>query len=272
MKKKNLLLALFLLLASILLWSVIRGRNEDMAASAFKPDDIHIKIDSVEKGYPAPVGFDTIVRHVGYHLRYNEAYEQASWVVYILTREEVESGNEERSENFRPDTSIKTGSASLRDYSGSGYDRGHLAPAADMKWSPAAMSESFLLSNMSPQVPGFNRGVWSRLETKVRQWAVENDSLLVITGPVLGNIDTFIGENRVGVPKYYYKVIADISSPTYKSIAFLIENKSSSADLFSFAVTIDSLEKVTGFNFFSRLPDQDAIEWMESRLDLSSWR
>jgi endonuclease G len=125
---------------------------------------------------------------------------------------------------------------------------------------------------MSPQVPGFNRGVWSRLETKVRQWAVENDSLLVITGPVLGNIDTFIGDNRVGVPKYYFKVLADISSPTYKAIAFLIENKSSSADLFSFAVPVDSVEKVTGFDFFSRLPNQEMIEWMESRLVLSGWR
>ena len=272
MKRNHLLTAALLTVVSISVWLLIKNRNDELAASLFSPEDIVIKIGSVEMGYPAVIESDTIIRHFGFDLMYNETYEQAAWVAYILTREEVESGNEERSENFRPDTSIITGSAALKDYAGSGYDRGHLAPAADMKWSPVAMSESFLLSNMSPQEPGFNRGVWSRLEARVRNWAVENDSILVISGPVLKNIETFIGDNNVGVPKYYFKVIADISSPTYKVIAFLVENKSSSADLFSFAVTVDSVEKVTGLNFFSSLPDQEMIEWMEKRLMIPGWK
>lgn len=270
--KKKFLLILILPAVAILLWLVINKRSNELTASVFTPGDIILKIDSAEEGFPTANEVDTIIRHAGFDLRYNELYEQAAWVAYILTRYEVESGNEERSENFRPDTSVTTGSAVLRDYAGSGYDRGHLAPAADMKWSPVAMSESFLLSNMSPQVPGFNRGVWSRLESRVREWAVDNDSLLVITGPVLKDIDKFIGENKVGVPKYYFKVLADISSPSYKAIGFIIENKSSSADLLSFAVPIDSIEKLTGLDFFSRLPNQEIIEWMESKVILDGWR
>jgi len=124
---------------------------------------------------------------------------------------------------------------------------------------------------MSPQLPGFNRGVWSRLETKVREWAVENDSILVITGPVLNDIDNYIGENRVGVPKAYFKVLADISPPTYKVIAFLLNNQSSTADIFTFVVSVDSLEMVTGYDFFSSLTDQSMIGRMESGTSISGW-
>ena len=272
MARKKIALVLAIILACLLIW-VMTNRRTDVAATAamFMPV-VEIKIDSVEEAYPYNGDPDTVIKHAGFDLSYSEKYEQASWVAYILTREEVETGNEERTDDFRPDTAVISGSAVLKDYSGSGYDRGHLAPAADMKWSAQAMSESFLLSNMSPQVPGFNRGVWARLESKVRDWAVQNDSLLVITGPVLNNINTFIGESRVGVPGAYFKVIADISYPEYKAIAFLLENKSSGDDLFSFAVTIDSVEKVTGYDFFSNLPDQEMVEWFESRLITTGWK
>lgn len=272
MKKKNILLVIVILLVVLLVWIISNRRMDEAATAAISMPVIKIQIDSVEEGFPYDGDPDTIVRHAGFDLSYNEKYEQASWVAYILTREEVESGSEERTDNFRPDTAVITGSAVLKDYAGSGYDRGHLAPAADMKWSAQAMSESFLLSNMSPQVPGFNRGVWSRLEAKVREWAVENDSLLVITGPVLEDISTYIGDSHVGVPGAYFKIIADISSPEYKVIAFLLENNTSGKDIFSFAVTVDSVEKVTGFDFFSKLPDQDMVEWFESRLITTGWK
>ncbi len=272
MKRKYITPIVVILLISAIIWIITNRRIDDAATSAISMPVLKIKIGSVEEGYPYDGDPDTIVKHTGFDLCYNEVYEQASWVAYILTRDEVESGKEERSENFRPDTAVVTGSAVLKDYAGSGYDRGHLAPAADMKWSEQAMSESFLLSNMSPQVPGFNRGIWARLEAKVRDWALQNDSLLVITGPVFNKINTYIGESRVGVPGAYFKVITDISSPEYKVIAFLLDNKSSGKDLFSFAVTVDSVEKVTGYDFFSKLPDQEMVEWFESRLITTGWQ
>lgn len=235
------------------------------------PMEIHIEWINLATGYPLTYTTDTIRSYFGFDLGYNEQFEQASWVAYVLTRNEIESGDIGRTNNFRPDTTIITGSAALGDYRGSGYDRGHLAPAADMKWDPRAMSESFLMTNMSPQSSSFNRGIWSRLETQVRNWAVQKDSIYIITGPVLHPIDTLIGENRVGVPYYYFKVLVDLSPPDHSFIAFLLPNTGSSSDLLRFAISVDSLELVTGYDFFASAPDPEVIDWLEGNLDLDSW-
>ena len=235
------------------------------------PANINIQWSDMTTGYPLTSTTDTIRSYTGFDLGYNEQYEQASWVVYVITREEVESGQVDRTDNFRPDTSISTGSAELKDYRGSGFDRGHLAPAGDMKWDRTAMSESFLMSNMSPQEPSFNRGIWKRLEEQVRNWAIEKDSLFVITGPVLESLVSSIGENEVGVPGFYFKVLVDLSPPDHTFIAFMLPNTGSSGNLDQFAITVDSLEQVTGYDFFASAPDQEVIEWLESQLDLGSW-
>jgi len=222
-------------------------------------------------GYPLAATADTVVSYTGFDLAYNEQFEQAAWVAYVLTKEEIESGFVERSDNFRSDTNIRTGSASLADYRGSGYDRGHLAPAGDMKWDPEAMSESFYLSNMSPQHPRFNRGIWKSLETQVRNWALEKDSIYVITGPVLDPIDNYIGENQVGIPPYYFKVLVDLSPPDHSLIAFLLPNAATSDSLMSFAITVDSLEALTGYDFFAEAPNPEMMDWLERQYDLDSW-
>jgi len=250
-----------------------KSKGGELESAILKSPPFHISIewDNLAAGYPLTLTTDYIRSYTGFDLGYNERYEQASWVAYVLTREEVESGNIKRTDNFRIDTSIATGSADLSDYRGSGYDRGHLAPAGDMKWNSLAMSESFLMSNMSPQTPSFNRGIWRSLETKVRGWATQKDSIYVITGPLLGSIDTMIGLNEVGIPQYYFKVLVDLSPPDHSMIAFLLPNTGSSADLIQFAISVDSLEKITGYNFFASAPDPEVIEWLEKQLDLDSW-
>ena len=132
-----------------------------------------IELPQVEEG-------EVVIRHVGYTLSYNEIHEQANWVAYELTAEEV-AGEVERKDAFRADPEVESGSAALADYRGSGYDRGHLAPVADMKWSAEAMAESFYMSNMSPQKPEFNRGIWKKLEMKVRGWATREEAVLIVT-------------------------------------------------------------------------------------------
>ena len=232
---------------------------------------IVIAWNDLSTGYPHALTADTILSYSGFDLGYNEQYEQAAWVAYVLTREEVEWGIVERTDNFRADTNLSTGSASPADYQGSGFDRGHLAPAGDMQWNPTAMSESFLMSNMSPQLPGFNRGIWKKLESEVRNWALEKDSIYVITGPVLAPIDSFIGENQVGVPQYFYKVLVDLSPPDHSLIAFLLPNSASSDSLLQFAIPVDSLEQITGYDFFAGAPNQEMVDWLERQLDLGSW-
>lgn len=229
----------------------------------------------------------------GYTICYREEYEQPEWAAYTLTAEKLVK-NASRADNFRPDPLISTGSASLADYKGSGYDRGHLAPAADFSYSAEAMSDSFYLSNMSPQNGSFNRGIWAKLEAAVRDWAGETLITYVVTGPVLEKPASeygFIGANEVSVPEYYYKALlfvyednaevpsaltaagtsadALISATTsdgqqvwlYAS-GYLLPNEKSSADLASFMVSIDDIEARTGLDFFSLLPDvyEDALE------------
>lgn len=213
---------------------------------------------------------DQIVRHYAYALSYKEAHEQAEWVAYMLCRERAVS-SQERTDKFLEDKLVKTGSATTKDYAKSGYDRGHLAPAADMGWSAQTMKESFYFSNMSPQLPAFNRGIWKRMEEQVRQWALAYDTIYVVTGPVLKIGLPTIGPNKVSVPEYYYKAILDYT-PKPRCIAFLIQNKGDSNALQHFTVAVDRIEELTGLDFFAWLPDAVEIKLeKECKPDLWSW-
>lgn len=212
---------------------------------------------------------DQIVRHKYYTLSYSEPDEQAEWVAYLLTSK-MPSSAFERADDFREDPLVATGSAALTDYVGSGYDRGHLCPAADMSFAEDAMSDTFYMSNMSPQNASFNRGIWSQLEAQVRSWALSYDSLYVITGPVLISKKGKIGANEVTVPYSYYKVILDYCQPGIKMIAFILPNEKGTGSLESYAVKTDSIEKITGIDFFPSLPD-DLETKLESTCIPSDW-
>ena len=220
-----------------------------------------------------PVGPDDeiVVSHTGYTLSYCEEYEVPYWVAYSLTKEEVSTQVATRDDNFREDPSVPTGSATLQDYKKSGYDRGHMAPAADFRWSDDAMNDTFYLSNMCPQKHAFNAGIWSDLESAVRSIAYTDEEIYVVTGPVLtdGPYET-IGENKVAVPKYYYKVILDYTDPVIKAIGFILPAENSSEPLSYFAVTVDKVEEVTGIDFFPALPD-DIEDVVEAECDSSLW-
>jgi endonuclease G len=212
-----------------------------------------------------------VIEHGSYILSYDEKHEQAEWVAYELTASEAQ-GSYERTNNFRRDPKVETGSASLADYKGSGYDRGHLAPAADMSFTRSAMSQSFYLSNMTPQEPAFNRGIWRKLESRVRDWAQNNGSVYVMTGGILnGSYKDEIGPNDVTVPSYYYKVILDYDGPSQsKAIAFILPNKRGTKPLKDYAVAVDAVEQRTGIDFFHELPD--AVEnKLEASVSTGDW-
>jgi endonuclease G len=215
---------------------------------------------------------DHIIKHTYYTLSYSEKYEQPYWVIYITTKQNIENGKSERKNNFRPDPLVKTGSSESSDYLKSGYDRGHLLPAGDMKFSDLAMSETFFYSNISPQHPSFNRGIWLRLEDLVRQWTNEFDSLYIVTAGVLVGIQETIGSNEVGVPKYFYKIILHQNQQhCYNSMCFLIPNKVGEKDLFDFVITIDSLENLTGIDFFYKLGAK-VENTFESKINIDFWK
>ena len=212
---------------------------------------------------------ENIIKHHYYTLSYSEEHEQAEWVQYKL-QPHLFDKNISRTNNFRKDPFVKALSAQLTDYKSSGYDRGHLAPAGDMKYNINAMSESFYLSNISPQNPSFNRRIWRMIENKFRDWASEYGELIIITAGVLHQeqLDT-IGENNISVPKYYYKVAIDPSNHK-RNIALLIENKSSKEPIVNYVVSIDSLESFTGIDFFHHL-DKDIQNEIESQTHIGLW-
>ena len=220
--------------------------------------------------YGVPGAADTIIEREGYALGYIEKHEQPAWVQYIMTAEEVSGLAAKRGDDFRPDPEVPTGSATPQDYTRSGYDRGHLAPAADMSFSVKTISESFYMSNMSPQTPQFNRGIWSKLEKQVRHFATKEKRIVVVTGPILPAEKTnTIGANRVTVPEYYYKVIYD-TTPPEKMVAFVLPNRGSKADLRTFTVTVDRVEELTGLDFFSTVP-QPKQEQLEQIITVENW-
>lgn len=249
----------FLFITTLLLFIVTNScAQEENQASIIEK----LEIPKVNSG-------DVVINHTGYSLLYNEDHEQASWVAYELTKDET-NNIFERTDKFIVDPLVKTGTATDADYSGSGYDRGHLAPAADMGWSATTEAESFYYSNMSPQEPGFNRGIWKRLEDLVRTWAVENNSIYITTGPILTTGLPSIGPDKVSVPKYFYKVILDYTEPDIKAIGFLIPNSSQSSSLQSFVVSIDSIEALSGIDFYPKLPD-DQEKRLEKSITIDDW-
>lgn len=214
---------------------------------------------------------EQIIKHEGYTVSYNSNYKIANWVAYELTSKEAKSKKNERSNKFVMDPAVKGASAMNEDYTRSGYDRGHLAPAGDMKWSAKAMRESFYLSNICPQKPGLNRGIWKELEEQARLWAMDNGSLLVVTGPVITDNMKRLGKNRVGIPGSFYKVFGMLTENGYKGIAFIFENRDyKNTSLKSMAISVDSAEKVTGIDFFPSLPG-DQQKKMEATVDWHSW-
>jgi len=213
-----------------------------------------------------------VVKHKYYAMSYVEKYEQPEWVSYELTKDRLYTKSVGRTNDFRPDSKVRTGSASLADYRGSGYDRGHLVPAGDMGFDFTAMSETFYMSNMSPQKRNFNGGIWRELEELTRSWTKKFKHLYVVTGPVLTEeMIGYIGNNQVAVPSYYYKVVLDLSEPELKGIGYIMPNEVSDRPIHEYATSIDKVEQITGINFFANLMEARLEEEIEKEFNTDLW-
>jgi len=235
----------------------------------FTPSYKAVAVSSSEKQLPAsehiiygyPSTTDTILYRKGYVLDHDNNKKVAVWVSYHLTDKYLVK-NVNRSDDFRPDPDLPKGQrAELIDYKKSGYDKGHLVPAEDMRREEKTESESFLLSNMTPQIgPKFNRGIWKELEAKVRRWVKQRKDIYVIAGPIYEsqNYKT-IGPNKVAVPTAFYKIIVscNYNGKDIDAIAFILPNKPiPSKKLANYITTIDEVEKETGLDFFHDLEKQ----------------
>lgn len=198
---------------------------------------------------------EQIIHHTGYIVSYNKDLKLPNWISYELTREETK-GKEKRSNRFITDPLVKGLIATNADYARSGYDKGHMAPAADMKWSPQAMEASFYFSNICPQHPQLNRRGWKKLEEKIRDWAITDSAIIIICGPIITKQPKTIGKNKVAVPQQFFKVVLSPFAKPMRAIGFLFNNRQAVEPLSTYAVTIDSIERLTNMDFFAPLPDE----------------
>jgi len=213
-----------------------------------------------------------LVEHSAMFLSYNEQHEQANWVAHVIIPK-VNERNLPRPNDFRPDPKVSTKSATKQDYWDSGFDRGHLVPSADFRWSKKAMSETYFYSNMSPQRSVMNGRRWAELENALRKYVKKADEqLIVLTGPWLSDDLTKVpqGSKRLSIPRYFYKVVLDIEGDETKGIAFLMPNNHCHESLEDYAVSIDYIEEKTGINFFPKLADTLQHQ-LENTFDYTLW-
>ena len=233
------------------------------------PEDVSFDYISLKTPICHPSNPRQIIHHTGFSVSYNEGWRLPNWVAYEMTREKTVGGSE-RKNNFTKDPHVIGAIASADDYKYSGYDRGHMAPAADMKWDDIAMRESFYFSNICPQHPNLNQRGWKKLEDKIRHWAVADSAIIIVCGPLVNDSCRKLGANEVVIPHAFYKVILSPFLTTPQAIGFIFKNEQATEPLLSYVVTVDSVEVVTGIDFFSALPD--GIEnLIESVVDISRW-
>lgn len=211
-----------------------------------------------------------IISREGYTLSYNESRRIPNWVSYELTRSEV-AGQVPREKGFYQDPEVNGTQANLQDYKYSGWDRGHMAPAGDMKWSETAMYESCYLSNICPQNPDLNGGRWRILEEKCRDLADDYSSVNIVCGPIIedGRYGT-IGDSKVVVPDAFFKVLLIKQGDRYESIGFYFKNEPAPQALRSYSCSVDEIENKAGIDFFSNLSDE-IEDSLESRFSSTFW-
>ena len=244
----------------------IEKQNEDYPDMSKETSETYSEFS--EDYLPKPT-YNAVVTHKYFTLSYSEPHEQAEWVAYELRKDQI-IDNDFKRPYFVQDREVKSGSADWRNYKNSGYDKGHLIPAADREFSKNAYHETFLTSNISPQDHDFNAGIWNRLEQKTRYWAKKYDGVYVVTGGVLKDGLNTIGDENVSVPDVFYKNLVDISKGKHKAIAFLIPNKATNKSFYDYVVSIDEVERQTGIDFFPKIPDS-IEDKLEATFNLNDW-
>ena len=259
-KKKNSSLKWFI--AAVIIIALIGGTDfasllEKANKEVIQEANRHADVERMEIPLMDADAQGQIINRTGYTLAYNAKTKTPQWVAWELTKAETR-GDAERNNEFLPDPQVIGTKVETYDYSNSGYDRGHMAPAGDMKWSEEAMQESFYMSNICPQNHNLNKGDWNDLEIKTREWARRYGKAYVVCGPIYreGKTVQSIGTHRVSVPHAFFKAILVYRKDTPIAMGFLFENREGHRPLKNYLVSVDSLESLTGMDFFSQLPDE----------------
>jgi len=218
----------------------------------------------------APTSFTEEVDHLGFSLNYDHHHKNPRWVAYELSPKRLVDCADRDNQKFVVDIKLSQRSADPQDYRNSGYDRGHLAAAGDMKWSKEVMRQSFITSNISPQSPSMNRGKWASLENLVRAWSKNSERTYIVTGPVLHDQLDKLNQTEISIPEYHYKVVLRLKNNRWSGIAFLMDQMPQGRSLVAFVFTIREIEEITGINFYPHLKIQES-RVIEENVDLALW-
>lgn len=212
---------------------------------------------------------DQIKEYNGFVLSFSSENHTPNWVGWELLSSEV-GGSVSRSDKFWTDNEI-VGCPTHSDYKHSGFDRGHMIPAADQKWDTEAMNDCFVMANICPQDGALNSGAWNTLEEKCRLWTQRDSAIVIVAGPIYKTSDRkTIGENKVRVPSAFYKVIVAPYLENPRGIGFVYPNMSAPGNMQNYVMTIDDVEELTGIDFFCNLPD-DIENEVESVSSFKEW-
>lgn len=210
------------------------------------------------------------IKYTGFNVAFNPEKHQPNYVSWILTADKTDGPYSRKDVSFAPDENVE-GCATLSDYRNSGFDRGHMAPAADMKWSKQAMADCHLLTNMCPQDKRLNSGAWATVEKNARRWVQKHGTLVIVAGPVLSDdMPRTIGKSVIPVPERFFKVIVAPEADPPLGIAFIMPNGYIEGGAQATVASIDQVEQITGFDFFSSLADDIESE-VESQNSLRIW-
>lgn len=251
---------------AVIAWLVITAKaQQPNSRLSDSLDASRLEIAQVPTGTP-----EQILKYKGFTVSFNPHTHQPNWVGWELLASEAD-GTLPRNQNFAPDNDVEA-SATPQDYRNSGFDRGHMAPAGDMKWDADAMRESFLMTNICPQSGDLNRGAWNKLEEKCRQRARRDSAVIIVCGPMFdkSGASMLIGPTGVAVPQGFFKVVLSPYSTPPKAIGFLMPNGPVKGGMQACAVSVDSVEAATGIDFFAALPD-DVENAVESQCDFHRW-
>lgn len=257
----RIVIMLIVLLAGVWFADNIRARDEEKSMAVEVPEGL---LDVITN----PKLKEERLNRLGMDISFNSDMHEPNWVAWELTREET-YGKEKRS-GFSADPDVE-GSADPRDYTNSGYDRGHMAPAGDMKWDAEAMRECCLMTNICPQAKALNTGAWRNLEESCRRWAQRDSAIFIVCGPILTDpITEYIGKNKVAVPSRFFKVVLAPYAKPARAIGFIFPNSAIKGGMQAAVVSVDSVERATGHDFFSQLPDS-IEDIVEAQADLHLW-
>ena len=220
---------------------------------------------------PAPLSGvpEQIVKKKSYIVSYNKHTKTPNWVAWQLTSEHTD-GEFHRLSKFHEDEDLPQPRATLEDYRGSGWSRGHMCPAGDNKWDEKAMFDTFSLVNICPQNASLNSGLWNSFEKDCRNWARKYGDIYIVCGPVFTKKEhEMIGENQVYVSEAFFKVVLCING-TPKGIGFIVRNTDGTRKNDLYYNSIDQVERITGIDFFPSLPD-DLENKVEATCDIDEW-